>query len=256
MKILNSSAAALLLFSSITSMADGAKPNADEIMKKVRDRKAPESAYAHVQLLIKKGDATVEKVFKTWSLKISDDESHSLIEFEKPNTTRILAHSRKSGTDDRWIKTSSGAAKRISGGGGDQSFVQSHFNYSDLEFARSANFKYEMICDAGKCESDYKGTPHYKVKATPDKAEGEIAYLVNLVGIADYSPDKVEYYSKDNKLLKELTIDEVKEVNGFKTPTQVTIKVSDSGDSSILKMTEVDLNTKKVTKQMFDKNLL
>ena len=209
-----------------------------------------------MQLLIKKGDATVEKVFKTWSLKISEDESHSLIEFEKPNTTRILAHSRRSGNDDRWIKTSSGAAKRISGGGGDQSFVQSHFNYSDLDFVRSANFKYELICDAGKCEADYKATPHYKVKAVPDKPEGEIAYLVNVVSIADYSADKIEYYSKDNKLLKELTVDEVKEVNGFKTPMQITIRISESGDSSTLKMTDIDLNTKKVTKQMFDKNLL
>lgn len=244
------------LMSAFPAFADAAKPTGDEIMKKVTDRKFPDSSYARVELSIKKGDATVEKVFKAWAMKISDDESHTLIEFEKPNNQKILAYTRRNGEDDRWIKTSTGSPKRIASGGDNQAFAQSHFTFSDMDFSRAKGFKNELLCDGAKCEIDYKGAPHYKVKSTPAKADNDYAYVINYVRISDNIGVKVEYFTKDGKLVKELIIDEIKDVDGYKTPTLITMKMAEPGESSTLKITEIEVNSKKVNKQMFDKNLL
>ncbi|MBM4251378.1 MAG: outer membrane lipoprotein-sorting protein [Deltaproteobacteria bacterium] len=241
---------------SSSSIAGEAKPNADEIMKKLNDTKTPASVFTVVTLTISKGGSSVEKAFKSWSMKVNDDEQHTLIEFTKPNNTKILAHSRRKGNDDRWIKTSSGAPKRVANSGGDQYFVQSHFSYGDLDFARSKNFKHEALCEGAKCEVDYKGAPHYRIKSVPDTADADFAYLVNVVRVSDSSVDKVEYYAKDGKLIRELMIDERKDVKGYQIPTMVVMKMADSGDSSALKITEVEIESDKVKKQLFDKNLL
>ena len=234
----------------------GAAPTGDEIMKKVRDRKLPENSTARFELTIKRGDSSVMKVFKAASMKISEDESHSLVEFEKPNNTKVLAYTRKSGEDDRWVKTSSGAPKRISTGSSDQAFAQSDFTYGDMDFARAKDFKSELLCDGDKCESDFKGAPHYRVKSTPAKSEADYAYVVNLVKVSDSTVDKIEFYSKDGKLMKEMTFEDVKDVSGFRTPMAITIKMADSGNSSVLKILSIEYNSTKVSKQMFDKNLL
>ncbi|MCX6109659.1 MAG: outer membrane lipoprotein-sorting protein [Proteobacteria bacterium] len=237
--------------------ADPAKPSGDDVMKLVRDRKTPDNSYAQVELTIKKGDSTVEKVFKAWSLKVSATETRSLIEFEKPNNSKILAYSRTNGEDDRWIKTSSGQPKRISSSGGDgQTFAQSHFSYADLDFARAKGFTNELVCEAAKCTFDYQGAPHYKVKSTPTKGNGEYDYVVNFVRVSDSTEDRIEYFTKDGKKVKELTADDYKDVNGFKTPTVVKISITESGDSSTMKIGSIEYDSKKISAQMFDKNLL
>jgi len=246
----------LASFISGNLMADGAKPNGEEIMRKIGDTKTPSNVYTVVTLTISKGGSSVDKAFKSWSMKVGGDEQHTLIEFTKPNNTKILAHSRSKGGDDRWIKTSSGAPKRIANSGGDQYFMQSHFSYGDLDFARAKNFKHEVLCDGAKCEVDYKGAPHYRIKSVPDSVDSDFAYLVNVVKVSDSSVDKVEYYTKDGKLLRELMIDERKDVKGFQVPTLVVMKMTDSGDSSTIKVTDVEIDTDKVKKQLFDKNLL
>jgi len=252
--MINSGIAVALTSGSL--FAEAAKPNGEDIMKKSADVKTPGNVYTVVSLTISKGGSSVEKIFKSWSMKISDDEQHNLIEFTKPNNTKILAHTRRNGNDDRWIKTSSGAPKRIASSGGDQYFMQSHFAYSDLDLARSKKFKHEALCDGGKCEVDYKGAPHYRIKSVPESSDSDFAYIVNVVKISDNSVDKIEYYSKDGKLLRELTIEERKDVKGFPVPTLIVMKMTDSGDSSTLKMTEVEIDSDKVKKQLFDKNLL
>ena len=241
---------------SLPTMADGAKPNAEDIMKKMGEAKTPTNAYSQITLTIAKGGASVEKAFKSWTMRISDNEQNTLIEFTKPNNTKILAHSRKQGEDDRWIKTSSGAPKRIANSGGDQYFAQSHFSYKDMDFARAKNFKHEALCDGGKCEVDHKGVPHWRIKSVPDAAENDFAYVVNLVKVQDNTVSKVEYYSKDGKLLRELSIDERKDVKGYQIPTLVVMKMSDSGDTSTLKVVEIEVDSDKVKKQLFDKNML
>ncbi len=245
-----------LALTSPVALGQGAKPNVDDIVKSVQARKFPDNSFSDMAMTIKKGDSSVEKAFKIWSLRISPEESHSLIEFAKPGNTKILAYSRKGGDDDRWIKTSTGQPKRISNSAENSSFAQSHFSYADLEFAKSGNFTNELMCVADKCEVDYKGAPHYKLKSVPKKADSDYAYLINYIRVADSYGDRSEYYSKDGKLIKELTVDEIKDIAGFPVPMVITMKMADTGDFTTIKATKVDINTKDITKQMFDKNLL
>lgn len=246
-------AAALTLSS---SHAFAAKPVAADVMKKVEDRKLPDNSKSRVEMTIKKGDSKVEKIFKIMSLKVSPEETHSLIEFEKPGNTKILAYMRKTGEDDRWIKTSSGQAKRISASAEDQTFAQSHFSYADLQFAKASDFSHEAVCEGEKCEFDFQGAPHYKIKSTPKKASSLYSYLVNYVRVADSMPAKAEYFGKDGKLFKELSVDEFKDVAGFQTPVSITMKELASGDFTNMKVTSVEHNTKDITKRMFDKSVL
>lgn len=229
-------------------------PKVDDIITKVEQRKLPKNSRAEVILSIQKEGSNVDKTFKISSLRENDEETYSLIEFVKPTNTKILVHGRKKGEDDRWIKTSSGQAKRVSASADDQSFSQSHFDYADLQFAKGNEFEHVLICEP-KCEYDYAGTPHYKIKSTPKKP-GKYAYTINYIRISDYFPTKIEYFSKDNKTEKEIVMEDFKDVKGYQTPMKVTAKITGTPNASTMTIQSVDVDTSDIKKQMFDKNLL
>ena len=260
----------LLAVSTVSQGADlkqasHSKPSALEIIKKVENRRIPINAKSKVTLTIDRGGSKVEKVFHLMTLKASDEDSYTLVEFEKPGNTKILAHLRKTAEDERWIKTSSGQPKKIASGGDDQSFAQSHFTYEDLQFAKGNEFESELLCESDvKCEITHMDAPHYKVKLKPKSQEKQYAYIVGYIRASDYLPTKSEYYGKDGKLIKEIMIDRIKDLPEgeknpdkiFATPTRITLKMADGSGSSTLDFSDGEINSPAIKKQNFDKNLL
>jgi hypothetical protein len=259
-----------LLLSSAAFGADApasanAKPSALDIIKKVETRRLPDNTKSKVTLTIDRGGSKVEKVFHLTTFRASKDETFSLVEFEKPNSTKVLAHLRSNGEDERWIKTSSGQPKKIASGGDDQSFAQSHFTYEDLQFAKGNEFDSEVVCEAdGKCEVTHMGVPHYKLKLKPKSQDKQYSYIIGFVRVSDYLPTRSEYYSKEGKLLKELTIDKIKDMpegekdpnKVFASPVTITLKMADGSGSSTLEFSDGVINSPAIKKQTFDKNLL
>jgi hypothetical protein len=241
------------------------KPSALDIIKKVETRRLPDNAKSKVTLIIDRGGSKVEKVFHLTTFRVSKDETYSLVEFEKPSNTKVLAHLRTTGEDDRWIKTSSGQPKKIASGGEDQSFAQSHFTYEDLQFAKGNDFDSELLCESdGKCEVTHMGAPHYKLKLKPKSQEKQYGYIIGLVRVSDYLPTKSEYYTKDGKLIKELSVDKIKDMpegekdpnKVYPTPESITLKMADGSGSSTLLFSNGLVNSPSIKKQTFDKNLL
>jgi hypothetical protein len=239
----------------VANQAFAQTPKVEDIVAKVEARKLPKSSKAEVLLTINKDGSKVEKVFKVLNLKESDEATYSLIEFVKPTATKILVHGRKKGEDDRWLKTSSGQPKRISASAEDQSFSQSHFDYSDLQFAKGTEFKHELICEP-KCEVDWGGAPHYKVKSTPKSEGKKYAYTINFIRVADFLPVKIESYGKDGKVQKELIMEDLKDVKGYLTPMKVTAKISGTNNFSTMTIQSIDVDRDDIKKQQFDKNVL
>ncbi len=239
----------------VTAQSYAQNPKVEDIVAKVEARESPKNSKAEVLLTISKEGSKVEKVFKVLTLKESEEESYSLIEFIKPTATKFLVHSRKKGDDDRWLKTSSGQPKRISASAEDQSFSQSHFDYSDLQFAKESDFKHELVC-VPKCEVDLNGAPHYKVKSVPKSAGKKYSYTINFIRVADFMPVKIEYYGKDGKVQKELIMEDLKDVKGFLTPMKITVKISGTNNFSTMTIQSVDVDRSDIKKQQFDKNVL
>jgi hypothetical protein len=237
------------------AFGDG-KPDVQEILKKVQDRKIPANSTGLVTMVIKNGDSISEKVFSIKNLRMGEGQSFSLVEFKKPGKTKILAHLKDSGEDERWIKTSSGRAKRISSSGGDQSFAQSHFTYDDLQFANSKDYNTELVCEgSANCEFEFSGSPHYKIKYIPKKQDSAYSHLIGYIRVSDYYPTKLEYFGRSNDLLRVMTVDSTKEMaGGYLMPEQITMQMKDPGEKTTMRFSDTVLDAPSIKRQDFDQN--
>lgn len=246
----------LLMNSSIVISAE-AKPDADAILKRIEAKPSPASSFSRFVMTIKKGSNGVEKSFDLSTLKVNESESYSLLEFTRPDKTKILSSLKLGADDDRWIKTQTGKAKRISSSAENKSFSQSHFSYADFKTDHKVEAKNEVVCElAPTCTVQYDGQAHYKIKSTAKNSNEEYPVVQFYVRTSDEVISKIEYFDQNGKVVKELLIENGKEVDGFYTPHTLTMRIPESGDSTVMKLIEVKYKDLNYKKSRFDKDLL
>jgi len=164
-------------------------------------------------------------------------KSKSLLRFRKPdiiNGTGFLVWAKKSGGNDQWLflpKVKS--ARKIEAQEKTKSFMNTTFSYEDLESFNQADEQYFL-----------NGS---------DELEGRNCYIIEIINHSntqykkrlawideDWLLRKVEFYNKQNKLYKILTVNEYINISDIYFSQKMTMKIVQTGSNTVMEMSDIE----------------
>lgn len=192
-----------------------------DIMKKNDALKRADTAQNNMEMIIYRGSRRKIKRFNNYIMEQNNDDRFSYIKFLYPTKIKFLSKSYHDSDDsDRWLKLTSGRARRIVAKDKGKPFVNSHFAYEDLERNYIDQGEYKLIK-----EESVNGEECYKIEVVKKK-KNTTSYSKRVVYISkkDYFLIKAEFYNKKKKLHKIFTVDK-REVSkqGVIVPLKMTM---------------------------------
>lgn len=178
--------------------------SADEIINKRDDNEYIITAYLEAQMIIKSGGREQIKEMRVWQ-----DQTNALAEFTNPRDrgTKFLKRG-----DDLWMFFPEAEdLVKISGHMLEQGMMGSDFSYQDMLESDKLTDLYDFELLAVE---DYQGRPAYKLEGV--KVPGkEVSYYRRVVWIDKerFVGLKEELYTESGRLLKELTLIEMAEID-------------------------------------------
>ncbi len=167
-------------------------------------------------------------------------KSKSLLRFIKPDIVKgtcFLIWSNRSGGNDQWlflpkIKT----VKRIESKAKTQRFMNTEFSYEDLESFNQIDEQYFL-----KGEENLNDQHCYIVEVI---GHTQTKYKRRLVWIdsQNWLLRKVEFYDKNNKLFKILTISEYQNIETYNFSTKLIMKNVQTGSQTIMNVSNIKYN--------------
>ncbi len=167
-------------------------------------------------------------------------KSKSLLRFIKPNIikgTCFLIWSNRSGGNDQWLylpklKT----AKRIESKAKTQRFMNTEFSYEDLESFNQVDEQYFL-----EGEENLNDQHCYIVEVI---GHTQTQYKRRLVWIdsQNWLLRRVEFYDKNNKLLKVLTISEFQNFGNYNFSTKLIMKNIQTGSQTVMNVSDIKYN--------------
>lgn len=242
MRTILSNLLALGLVLSLSSAADAKDLSADEVVERTNlaSYYQGDDGRALVTMTIsdKKGSQRTRQ-FTVLRRDEGDTGDQSFyIYFHKPADVAkmvFIAQKHLKSEDDRWLYMPGlDLVKRIAASDERTSFVGSDWFYEDVS-GRSLTADTHELVETSK--------NYYVLKHTPKKAGSvEFSYYKMWVHRGTFLPTKVEYFNKRGKKYRVMTVDAVKEFQGFKTVTKATMKNLSSGTQTTVSYDKVQYN--------------
>ena len=180
-------------------------------------------------------------------------KSKSLLRFIKPDIVKgtcFLIWSNRSGGNDQWLflpklKT----AKKIESKAKTQRFMNTEFSYEDLESFNQVDEQYFL-----ESEENLNDQHCYIVEVI---GHTQTQYKRRLVWIdsQNWLLRKVEFYDKNNKLLKILTISEYQNIETYNFSTKLIMKNIQTGSQTVMNVSDIKYNIE-LPDSYFTKELL
>ena len=180
-------------------------------------------------------------------------KSKSLLRFIKPDIvkgTGFLIWAKRSGGNEQWLFLPKlRTAKQIESKEKTQRFMNTEFSYEDLESFNNTDEQY--FIDE---EEDHNGVHCYVIEVIN---HSQTQYKRRLVWIDSqkWLMQKVEFYDKNNRLLKTLTIDNYKNINNNYFASTLLMKNVQTGSQTIMSVTDIICNLS-LSKNFFTKESL
>ncbi len=158
------------------------------------------------------------------------------------NGLALLSRDRQGKAADQWLYLPAyGRARRVAMHTAGDAFVGSDFFYSDLARVRVEDGTHRVLgerpCVADGSLADKSACV---AVATTDLPGGyPWGRVLSIIDKHNALPRRVEYYDRDGKLARVMTIDRVSTVEGFATPRSITMKTVASAGYSTLTLAEV-----------------
>ena len=167
-----------------------------------------------------------------------DTEQKFYVFFHRPADERgtvfmVWKHIGKD--DDRWLYLPAlDVSKRIAASDERTSFVGSDFYYEDV----SGRGIHEDDHELAEITDNY-----YVLKSRPKKPElVEFDYYLNYVHKKSFIPVKTEYFREDGSKYREMTVQQVKDIQGFTTITKQQMADLESGSTTVITYESVEYN--------------
>ena len=195
-----------------------------------------------------KGRERVRKIAQVSKLYDSGNTEKKLVRFLSPadvKGTGLLTFNYENRDDDIWLYMPAlRKTRRIISSEKSKSFMGSEFSYADMTPPNLDDFTFRKL---GEKEVD--GTFCWEVEMTPGNAdiaeENGFSRRVSCIGKEDYVVRKAVYYDTDNELHKELTVKDVKLIDGENKkyrPTHLVMVNKQNDRQSILNVDSIQLN--------------
>ena len=195
----------LLIVLSLNAFADSDEEKGLAIAIKMEDY---DSGWADQQAVLKMilrdaygGESVRESRIK--SLEVTDDGDKSLIVFDSPRTvkgTTFLSYSHILKPDDQWMFLPAlKRVKRISSFNKSGPFLGSEFAYEDISSQEVGKYSYKFLYD-----DVIDGRDVYVKERYPEYKNSGYSRQIVWVDKVHYRPAKIEFYDRNNTLLKTL----------------------------------------------------
>jgi hypothetical protein len=175
-----------------------------------------------------KDGSTTERLVDQYS-SYAGGRTRTVVIFQKPPSvagTRFLTIENPGKDDDRWIFLPSlGKIRRISGGEGSNSFVGTDFSYDDIS---STDRKVDLDNHTLLKQEDYQGKTCYVIQSIPKDAAYQYSKIKTLVAY------KLELYDHQDRLVKVMEVQDLKDIQGRLTPTLSKMSSVQNGTSTTL----------------------
>jgi len=188
---------------------------ADQIINRRDENEYIITAYSESEMIIKNSGRTQTKEMRSWQ-----DEENALAEFTNPRDrgTRFLKRG-----DDLWMFFPQAEdLVKISGHMLEQGMMGSDFSYQDMLESDKLTDLYDFKIIG---EEEYEGRPAYKLEGV--KVPGkEVSYYRRVIWIDQerFVGLKEDLYAESGRLLKEVNVLEVKEIDSRWYPTHVIME--------------------------------
>lgn len=193
---------------------------------------AGEDGRAQARMIIV--DAKGNKQMRQFTILRKDQQDlgnqDMLVFFSRPSDVKgtvFRVTKNVQGEDDRWLYLPAlDLVKRISAGDKRTSFVGAHFYYEDVSGRNPSEDNYTLLDDKGE---------HYLIKATPKNTDSvEYAYYHLTIDKSTYLPMKAEYFDTSDKVIREMKVLKVRNIQNI--PTVVHAKITQLSDGSYTEM--------------------
>jgi len=205
------------------SLLSAAEPTGRDIMVKVDEQHKVQTEIAKTRMiLINKAGKTLEREVlryqKTYNGKDGIDDK-MLVFFEYPNDIRgtgllLWTYVATDKDDDRWLYLPAlKKNKRIAGKSKNDYFMGTDFTYDDMGGRKIDADRHTLLG-----EEVIEGERCYKVESVPLDTENMYSKKIAWVVPQKWVIKKVEFYDRQGKLLKLLTVENIQQVDGIWTP--------------------------------------
>ncbi|ULQ60788.1 outer membrane lipoprotein-sorting protein [Brucepastera parasyntrophica] len=242
--------AAFPLFAGEAEVTDGRA-----VIKKSHD--APSPSYTHTLVrmeLIEQNGNTETRVVEEWG-KEKDGLKSTVMVFRSPASvkdTRFLQIENKDRADDKWIYLPAlRTTRRIAASEGSKPFMGTDASYDDMSSREVDDDSHELLS-----EKKANGYDCWEVRSTPkDPSSSEYSYRIVCIDKETLLPVYSQMFDKKGRLLKELTVENIRKVQEYNIPVSSLLKNIQSGHSTRMVITNIEVD-KPVSDSVFTQNFL
>lgn len=224
----------VLMFSTTAFAIDG-----EEIINKVDETLEADTRKSEIQMtIINENDQKRERTIEIYS----KGEGKGLIEFLAPadveGTTFLTLE--ENGQENMWLFLPAvGNVRKIASHMKTGSFMGTDFSYNDISVIGGSSYRKDYKSSLEE-EVSYQGDECYLLETNPTKDEIGYSKMKMWVRKSDYIPLKLEFYDKDEELLKVMKNSNIKNIDGHLTPQKITMENVQQETKTILSLDEVE----------------
>ena len=215
MKLLLSTAAALLSLTAFTWAAEPTEPSKGFVIaKEVQDRDSGwGNTHATMEMILnnKQGQSS-KRSMEMKTLEVAGDGDKSLTIFHEPLDvagTAFLSFSHALEADQQWLYLPAlKRVKRISSANKSGPFLGSEFSFEDLASFEVEKYNYEFVRD-----DKIQDTPVFVVKYLPRYENSGYQYLEIWIDQKEYIMRKIDFYDRKGAHLKTLDFNNYQQFN-------------------------------------------
>jgi len=195
------------------------------------------------------------RIIENWSIKTDEQTTNTVILFHSPATvkdTRFLSLENKNQQDDQWIYLPAlGRVRRIAASEENQPFMGTDFTYEDMQSREVFDDTHTLLR-----EEKVNDWECFVIESIPKDPAGE-SYSKRIQWIMKdtWVPVKGELYDKRGRLLKELRVRRLENVQGFWTIIDTTMENVQTGHATELNIKKL-VYDKEVPESLFTVNFL
>ena len=175
---------------------------------------------------------------------VHDDKGHGdqffLVRFDRPADVRntvFLVLKKEKGNDDRWLYLPAlDLVKRIAARDKRTSFVGSHLYYEDVSGRGPFEDSHKILSETEE---------YWLIQGVPKKSKWvEFSKYVVKIRKKDYLPSQIEYFDRDEKVIRRIQAVRIETYDGYPTITRMKITNVLSGGYTLVAFSHVKYNIK------------
>jgi outer membrane lipoprotein-sorting protein len=245
----------ILLMANITIMAQD-KITALQVIENVYNRPVGDDMTSDLKMTLinSSGNERVREI-KQFSRDFGDVEKRIMF-FVKPadvkNTSFMnWSYDEDGKDDDQWIYLPAlKKVKRISSDSKGDYFMGSDFTYDDLGDRKPTDDTHKILR-----EEKLKGEDCYVIESTPKDEDYMYSKTITWIIKDKWIGLKKEFYDEDDDLLKILTVDKYKDINGFLIITHTEMENKQKEHKTVMELNNVKINTG-ISKSKFTERMM